>query len=490
MADSLNLLDVLLDLHKTNRSGVLRLEKGSEKKQLVLSNGLLAFAESNKPEEHLAQIMVKLGFMPQEKVKEIASLMKTGRTSEEAVLNVSGSNIQDFEKARREQATAILASLLGWTHNNIRFYSGEDLIRHHYNLSLPLPELIVHSARHAVSGRLITNPPDFLNDRFTVAEDFAGKATIFPLSKTEAFAYSLFHEPMNAADVMSLIPATESKPEEILMRLYVLGMITRAKTTEASSGDSESTGSSAIMQELDDMLVRFDSGGLYDILSVPSDADPDQIQSAYYDLAKQYHPDRFQSKEISDEVRSKAEKVFTKINEAYTTLKDPVFRKDYDEKRLTKESRVEAELKAKAAKRSEDEKTAEALYQDGRALLAEGDYEKAVERLKGSVWLCPEKAAYQHFLGVAQSEIPSQRKSAEQHLLKALEINKMSVATHLALAKLYINVSLRRKAEQQLQELLRWDPENKEAQKLLAGLKNLGAASSGRSSKNPFVRTQ
>ena len=91
---------------------------------------------------------------------------------------------------------------------------------------------------------------------------------------------------------------------------------------------------------------------------------------------------------------------------------------------------------------------------------------------------------------MAQSEIPSQRKSAEQHLLKALEINKMSVPTHLALAKLYIKVMLRRKAEQQLEELLRWDPENKEAHKLFAELKNVGTSSSGRSIKKPSARTQ
>jgi tetratricopeptide (TPR) repeat protein len=143
----------------------------------------------------------------------------------------------------------------------------------------------------------------------------------------------------------------------------------------------------------------------------------------------------------------------------------------YDEKRLISESKVEAGLKARAAQQSEDERTAEALFHDGRALLAKGEFEIAVDRLKGCVWLDPEKAAYHHFLGVAESEIPKLRKSAEQHFLKAIELNQTATASRLELAKLYIKVELWRKAEQQLQELMRWDPDNHEVQRLFTELK-------------------
>jgi predicted Zn-dependent protease len=46
----------------------------------------------------------------------------------------------------------------------------------------------------------------------------------------------------------------------------------------------------------------------------------------------------------------------------------------------------------------------------------------------------------------------------------------MTTASRLELAKLYIKVDLCRKAELQLQELMRWDPENSEVQKLLTEL--------------------
>jgi hypothetical protein len=101
------LLEALLDLHKNKSSGVLRIERNLEKKQLVLNKGQLVFAESNLPEEHLVRIMVKLGILPQIKVKEISSLMKSGKTSEESVFAASGLEVQDVEKGRREQAALL-----------------------------------------------------------------------------------------------------------------------------------------------------------------------------------------------------------------------------------------------------------------------------------------------------------------------------------------------------------------------------------------------
>lgn len=470
MLKNRKLLDTFQEIHKNELSGVLRFEKGKEKRQLVLNKGLLVFAESNLPEEHLVRILVKLDLLPRAKVNEIASLMKAGKTSEEAILVLSGFGTQDLEKGRHEQAIVILASLLAWDTCEMRFFPGEDLIRCQLNLGLSLPEALVFAARRATSGRLIQIPPDFMQGTFQMAEDCTATALGFPLNNSESYVYSLLHEPVHASEVLALLPATEAKPEEILARLFLLGMVEMQQPSDRAGEARAATESSSIVQLLEDMLASFEAAGLYEILSVPPEANHQEIQAAYHQMAKQYHPDRFQSYEFSAETRNKAEQVFTCINGAYLTLKDPVSRAGYDEKRLITGSKLEAGLKSRAIKQSEDEKTAEALFHDGRALLAKGDLEKAVERLKGCVWLDPEKAVYHHYLGMAESEMPKLRKSAERHFLKAIELNKITTASRLELARLYIKVSLWRKAELQLQELMRWDPENSEVQKLLTEL--------------------
>jgi molecular chaperone DnaJ len=62
----------------------------------------------------------------------------------------------------------------------------------------------------------------------------------------------------------------------------------------------------------------------YRVLGVPRDAGPDQIKSAFRELAKKHHPDRNR-----DNAKAAGER-FKEISEAYEVLADPKKRKFYD----------------------------------------------------------------------------------------------------------------------------------------------------------------
>jgi len=238
-------------------------------------------------------------------------------------------------------------------------------------------------------------------------------------------------------------------------------------SSEVPAPAAPPTPSESVDQLLDETLAQFRSASLYAVLSVDGQANQDDIQAAYHERAKKFHPDRFQSSDISNETKAKAEQVFARINEAYLVLRNPVSRAEYDGK-LTKSGRTET--KSATAQSAE---TAEALFREGKALLAKGDVLTAVERLTSCVWICPEKAEYHHSLGVAQAKIPRFRKSAEEHLLKSMELENASADSHLALTRLYIDANLPRKAEQQLKQVLLWDPKNTEALRLAVELKKI-----------------
>ena len=67
----------------------------------------------------------------------------------------------------------------------------------------------------------------------------------------------------------------------------------------------------------------------YEILGVQKGASEDEIKTAYRNLAKKYHPDRYASK--SDAEKKDAEAHFKEINNAYSVLSDPQKKANYDQ---------------------------------------------------------------------------------------------------------------------------------------------------------------
>jgi DnaJ like chaperone protein len=57
----------------------------------------------------------------------------------------------------------------------------------------------------------------------------------------------------------------------------------------------------------------------YEVLEIKKDATPEQVKKAYRQLALKNHPDRVAY--LGEEIRKKANEKFTKINEAYETIK-------------------------------------------------------------------------------------------------------------------------------------------------------------------------
>ena len=297
-----------------------------------------------------------------------------------------------------------------------------------------------------------------------IMEDPAGDdvrgyvGTTLCVCQTEADAYARVTDPVPAHELLPLISSNQSSPEEVIQCLLLLGLWKLEASPEATDGIG-----GQIEVQVEDLLRRYEVSNLYEILSVSPQAPEQDIRSAYHELAKLYHPDRFQSKTYGADLRVKVDKLFTYITGAYSTLSDPALRSSYDDQRLKSESKVEATLQSRSTADSDNEKMAETLFRSGRLALVNREYETAASRFSECVWLRPEAARYHHFLGVAQMEIPRLRKEAEGHLLKAIALDKGRVNSYLELGRLYLKANLPNRAAAQFYEALRWDPDNPEA---------------------------
>jgi hypothetical protein len=468
MPPQLNLVEILLQVNKSKRSGVVRCESPAFKKQIVTRNGMVVFAESNLPQEHLANILIKMGLLRRSYLSGITALMKTGKNADRAILESTSLSIENLKEAVKEQAVLILSSLLGCDDIKIRFYAGSDLIKRDIEVDLSLPEILVLASRRAANSARAFGAKELHQCVLSPNTSETMEHPDLPLNQYEALACSLVRGPTLAKNILMQISAGNAKPEELLRRLLLLGLISADLPEPSTGGELGSpSGDDILLEHMESLLHSFEIAGFYEILSVPSDASEDQIKEAYHKLAKQYHPDHYHSKEHGAAIRKTVEKLFTYITGAYSTLGDPASRASYDATRSVKDSRVKATLEARAAVEEDKEKMADTLFIMGRIAFQKRDYAKAVEHLKKCVWLLPDVAKYHHFLGIAQAENPKLRKEAEQHFLRALELDSTSVATRVSLGKLYLGVNLPRKADAQLREALRWEPGNAEAINLL-----------------------
>jgi curved DNA-binding protein CbpA len=459
----LRLVDTLLDLHRKQRTCVVRFERGTTKKQLVVSQGALAFAESNLAQEHLARVLIKLNLLSRKDLKKVSELMKGGSGSDEAVVLATGLDGKRLEEGVHEQAMIILASLFAWSGCELRLFEGKESIRRRCSLALPLPQALAEAARRAVKDHCIPAFRQQLTGLVSAESGTKARSEI-PLSSAEAYARGQAKAPVPISRYLESLPKGEVSPEELVRRLLLLGILRLATAHPDQVAEAELP-AAQLSERVDELLRRFEVANLYEILSVPTDAQGDEIKAAYHEMARIYHPDCFESAGRGSDLRARAEKLFTYITGAYTTLNDPIARRRYDEVRLKKESQVEAGRQSGAA--GDSEMMAETLFRAGRAALTDGKFEQAVRHFKECVWLRPDKARYHYYLGVAQAEIGTSRKAAEQSLLKAIALEPTYADSHLELGKLYLKVNLPKRAEAQFYEVLRWDSENEEALRML-----------------------
>jgi len=460
-----DLTTILLDIHQNRLSGVLRVEKKTEKKQLVIKAGWLAFAESSVADDHLVKIMARQKFIQEANIRRIAGLMKEGKTVEDAIMEIQKKlTLAALEKGREDQATSILASLWGWGDFSMKFYTGENLIHSRINLKQALPDAIISSARHAVSVRFFSTPRNFIEGFFSTVGKFKQAAEMLPLNVAESAILSMLENPMNTPELLEKVALRFQKPSDSVLALTAIGLICCQQRVEQMSQDSVNDGSVSMLQVLNSMILRLKKADYYETLSITKSATAVEIQEAYHKLARQFHPDRFQSKEFTKEDHQKAQRVFSAVNEAYFTLKSPDTRVAYNA------YLVESAAGKAGPKQENEEQEAALFFQNSRTLIAKGEYTQAVEQLKRCVWMRPENVEYQYYLGVAASKVPALRKDAEQQFLKVIELDSTFVEAYMELAKLYISANLPRKAEQKLQQLLVWNPGNRAAVMLLEKL--------------------
>ena len=213
------------------------------------------------------------------------------------------------------------------------------------------------------------------------------------------------------------------------------------------------------------MLVRFgnmNENDLYAVLGVVQGAASDDLRRCYYGLAKKFHPDKF----TREDMKTKAEKVFAHITQAYSTLGNEEARKKYDE---------DLSLRSSTSQKTvEPADIARINFKTAREHFSKGRFAEAVTFFQNACDQDPKRAEYWHYLGITQAKNPRWKKDSEESLLKALKIDPSNADSYAHLGALYARGRLDKRARAMYEKALQWDPEQSLAREGLEALDSGG----------------
>jgi Flp pilus assembly protein TadD len=115
---------------------------------------------------------------------------------------------------------------------------------------------------------------------------------------------------------------------------------------------------------------------------------------------------------------------------------------------------------------------AKVRYREGKRYYEEMSYFDAIQCLREAVRLNPTKASYHKLLANALAKNPHWLKEAEEHLQKAIEIDRFDVESYVGLGEIYDKSGMTTRSQRMYQRALELDPNNEIAQEKLHGKKS------------------
>jgi curved DNA-binding protein CbpA len=226
----------------------------------------------------------------------------------------------------------------------------------------------------------------------------------------------------------------------------------------------------------------------YAVLGMEETVSSAQLKSAYYDLARRFHPDRF--RKVEPAVLTRLESAFARITQAYETLRDDDLRANYNAKlqarrkaqqfadsiakpaRPTPEQAATSDSAATEPRISIAERAAND-FKEGFAALEQGQRGLATGLFASAARLAPNEPRYRAFYGKMLAEQENTRRAAEAELQAAVKLDPGNAEYRVMLAQLFRDLGFAIRAKGEAERAVAADPDNRKARDLLRELKGV-----------------
>ncbi|MBX3183742.1 MAG: DnaJ domain-containing protein [Polyangiaceae bacterium] len=434
--------NVLLQLLERELSGTLVLEtRQGEKSAVLLARGVPVKARTSEPVIYLGRLLVERGLItPEAEADALARVAKERCLLGQVLVERGVLRREQLTQALEEQVSRKLVWLAGLPDSSLYgFYEGVDYLQRFGGEVTPVaplaaiwagvrrfgPDSQVEAALERLGARTLRLHPDAAIKHFGLSPDEQAVLDVLrarpqpwesliatgllPPEQVRRLIYMLFISRHLDVGGRPIVPA-EVAPSSRRGEHRPLPRRPRSEPSAPSVGPPRAPmgsfpGVDVVAEELEQRFREVDQQNYYEILGVDPEASSAQIQGAFFQLAKRFHPDKLPAAEL--ELRKRASKVFARISEAHQVLSDDERRAEYG--RLIKEG---------GASPAEQEKVQAVLraaqhFQKAEILFKKREMVQAAQLARRAMEDDPEQVDYGAFHAWVSSHLPERQGSGQ-----------------------------------------------------------------------------
>lgn len=498
--------DIILEIHLSRLTGILRLTQTQIKKSLYFRDGNIIFAHSNLKSDRLGDILLKLGKITQEDFQTLSFFAERGVRLGQILCDKGFLTESQVASSVVYQVEQIIYSVFNWDYGEYEFLQRERPVFEDIMVDLPTTEIIVQGIRNITNLFVLERgigegddkvvfindrPPRFIRSDFDYSEQtilscIDGRNSLGKLRSMSRLSSYEFGRAMNCLLVSGVIrfqgseqELSREEPTRVRRKWGAFSTQPMPAGEEAEIPASLDVGGTLSEEAMRELILRTEVQ-LQDItdeevLQLLPDSTPEEIQKAYDGSVKVYSP-AYQSEERYLDLKDKLEFILDRFSCAHKNLMEKaraskpfailtteeveaafpqLSPEDYVEDTIEEGDQVK-EFPELEAEEFQFEFSGKQESSDGEP--AAGSPVKQEQAKEDPRPLCE--------LG-RKSQSEGNLQEAEQHFIRALEMDPKNIDTHFALADFYQQQGLKFKAFKHLNAILKLQPSNQRALDML-----------------------
>jgi len=459
--------NILLDLQRSEKTGILELKNGPICKKIYIKNGDMIFAMSNQEEDHLGEILLKAKKIGIDQFyQSIDGAKKTGKLQGTILVELGYLKPKDLIWAVTHQVEEIIMSLFRWEDSEFEFIEGPLPSEEVITLKLSTANIIYRGIKRINNFTFIKKVCPPMDAILYYSADPIDLFQDIKLDERDRDIFSLIDGKRKMQDILSASPLDNFQTMKILYALVstrIIEIKEKAQTIEDRIGEEilkEPDGDldSAFVEKVNKLYNRLSSPDYHALLGITKWSSPDEIKRSYFKKAKEFHPDRHFNI-TSETLKNKLNAIFSHLTKAYKTLSNPKARSDYEQS---------SSFNAATSKESPSE-MARSKFKEGKKALGRKLYAEAAELFGQAVYLDSSVADYHFSFGMALMKEKKLRE-AEEAVNKAIKLNPSNANYTAELGNIYLELGFNARAKATFEKALKLDPSN---ERVAEGLKNI-----------------